>query len=1018
MRKKWLLFLIFLILLAVPAYSFCLGDFNNDGGVDNDDFGLFQSEYGKEVSEETKLYDLDNDDDIDFADFTLFSKEVGKSCGLAKPITQAPLLYVRGVVFDSATNKPLRAEITYTSEEGLSPQLPYSTNTNGEFEFLAPQKVFNVKITSSSYEDSNYYNLIAFEDIELKIGMLKTQVQEPGETKTTISVAYQAYELREDFDFIQIKASDIFEGSEQEVIDNSRRSFTDASGILYYGIYSRDLWIEPRIRLKSGTKVYASYKGKLKQLNDLVFDAGRNTGNGCSFYLLKNEQGIIPLELCPGVKTISQPELAQSADVNVKGKNVPVNTEKWECRDSFSAFTGVESSLSEETKKAILGEGSGWCSASPVKKDFCNWNKIMAYTCKNNCQEPVVKEDCGLFGGSCFQYMPEENLVKQNLVTGKHIIEIGNTQPKFNDELTNEIREIFGEGAQVIKVEGHTVYVQKGFETIFYEREGLTSTATRCRKIDYNLWTKPSQDEEKIKMIKEKFDAYYKPYTLTNGAINLELRKWEPWILEFLTHGLDNPQDKKKVVFYLDRIGGISDTGELIEDFGNRGAFEHGRDILFIAAIQSPHWSVATLKLEDEFHKLVNADKSLGVLRKYFLIDKFEERRLDAINGGDISLLSEVELEYMESYINSFYARLDKLLPEFADAIDHEASHAMMDDYTSDLQTKAIFIDPDYLGVSYKEVFTHLLNQITGEGASEIRHEQVRKMLESYYGKEGVEIIDEFVRVSKQDTIMIGSPISFAGPDISNLDRVKVNYLESGIAEKMHYGVAIYAQRVKTSSIKEKNEFPWGEIEGDLIEKQGVPRNVVDGLKKEYKYIEDTSKGEIFFYKIKTIGDVTFVRIYYRSNLHNFLMDNRITIDQFKELVKYVHNNLLPRGAFSEILARMVDSLMSVYTGPDTTSKYRLTEEELAMFDNMYYKGKPMFGKAVEKYRLALKMQEIDGFSYTEARKRLEFATEYHMSDSIAAVYNIRDKNGKLIKDFYWPENGFTLIGDLKLWED
>jgi len=396
MRKRGLLFLIFLILLAVPAYSFCLGDFNNDGGVDNDDFGLFQSEYGKEVSEETKLYDLDNDDDIDFADFTLFSKEVGKSCGLAKPITQAPLLYVRGVVFDSATNKPLRAEITYTSEEGLSPQLPYSTNTNGEFEFLAPQKVFNVKITSSSYEDSNYYNLIAFEDIELKIGMLKTQVQEPGETKTTISVAYQAYELREDFDFIQIKASDIFEGSEQEVIDNSRRSFTDASGILYYGIYSRDLWIEPRIRLKSGTKVYASYKGKLKQLNDLVFDAGRNTGNGCSFYLLKNEQGIIPLELCPGVKTISQPELAQSADVNVKGKNVPVNTEKWECRDSFSAFTGVESSLPEETRLAILNEGGGWCSASPVKKDFCDEDedKLMGYDCKDNCNKEALKRDC------------------------------------------------------------------------------------------------------------------------------------------------------------------------------------------------------------------------------------------------------------------------------------------------------------------------------------------------------------------------------------------------------------------------------------------------------------------------------------------------------------------------------------------------------------------------------------------------------------------------------------------------
>ncbi|HLC57285.1 MAG TPA: dockerin type I domain-containing protein, partial [Candidatus Nanoarchaeia archaeon] len=95
MQKRGFLLIIFLILLAVPVYASCLGDFNNNGEVDNEDFGLFQSEYGKAVNEENKAYDLDNDGDIDFADFTLFSKEVGKTCGLAKPASQ-PINLVGG----------------------------------------------------------------------------------------------------------------------------------------------------------------------------------------------------------------------------------------------------------------------------------------------------------------------------------------------------------------------------------------------------------------------------------------------------------------------------------------------------------------------------------------------------------------------------------------------------------------------------------------------------------------------------------------------------------------------------------------------------------------------------------------------------------------------------------------------------------------------------------------------------------------------------------------------------------
>ena len=406
MQKRGLLLVVFLILIAVPGYAFCLGDFNNDNKIDEEDMGLLQGEFNKAVDSGNQGYDMDGSGMVDFGDFVLLAKETGKACPLAKPITQAPLLYVKGIVFDSATNKPLRAEITYTSEEWLSPLVPYSTDANGEFEFLAPQGVFNVVVTSYGYEDSNYYNLIAFEDIYLNIGMLKTQVQGPEETKTTISLAYAAYEKQEDFNFIQVKAADIFEGYELEVIENSIK-FIDSSGVLFYVIEPRAGWVEPRITLKSGVKFYTAYKGGLKLLTGLAFDKTRDTGNGFSFYLLKNEQGTIPLELCPGVKTTQAAEGQTAGGLDgflFRGKNVNSDVSSWACISSDDAITGVENTLSADDLGRLRLEGGGWCSSGLKKDDFCKGNQVWGYNCGDNCEREVFKTDCGVLGLVCKSY--------------------------------------------------------------------------------------------------------------------------------------------------------------------------------------------------------------------------------------------------------------------------------------------------------------------------------------------------------------------------------------------------------------------------------------------------------------------------------------------------------------------------------------------------------------------------------------------------------------------------------------
>lgn len=49
------------------------------------------------------------------------------------------------------------------------------------------------------------------------------------------------------------------------------------------------------------------------------------------------------------------------------------------------------------------------------------------------------------------------------------------------------------------------------------------------------------------------------------------------------------------------------------------------------------------------------------------------------------------------------------------------------------------------------------------------------------------------------------------------------------------------------------------------------------------------------------------------------------------------------------------------------------------MFEKMTYHGQPMFGKAIEKYKLALKLLE-QGEKPEEIRKKLEYATSYSVN--------------------------------------
>ncbi|MEK6867889.1 MAG: hypothetical protein AABX98_03645, partial [Nanoarchaeota archaeon] len=78
----------------------------------------------------------------------------------------------------------------------------------------------------------------------------------------------------------------------------------------------------------------------------------------------------------------------------------------------------------------------------------------------------------------------------------------------------------------------------------------------------------------------------------------------------------------------------------------------------------------------------------------------------------------------------------------------------------------------------------------------------------------------------------------------------------------------------------------------------------------------------------------------------------------------------------NEFLARMVDSACSIYFGPVDDLYFPLTREDTGFIGSMYFHGKPLFAKCVERYEVARAMVAA-GVSASDTRSQLEYATRF-----------------------------------------
>jgi len=103
----------------------------------------------------------------------------------------------------------------------------------------------------------------------------------------------------------------------------------------------------------------------------------------------------------------------------------------------------------------------------------------------------------------------------------------------------------------------------------------------------------------------------------------------------------------------------------------------------------------------------------------------------------------------------------------------------------------------------------------------------------------------------------------------------------------------------------------------------------------------------------------------------------------------------------NEFLARLYESMYTLYFGKVTFSHLTLSDDDLLFFTWFKHGNKPMFSKGIEKYRLAKEMIS-DGMDKETVKKELEYAKSYSYAG----------------KNYFWPESKIKIKGELKVVED
>lgn len=470
---------------------------------------------------------------------------------------------------------------------------------------------------------------------------------------------------------------------------------------------------------------------------------------------------------------------------------------------------------------------------------------------------------------------------------------------------------------------------------------------------------RPEHAEKAKEELIEEIRGLYQPileknFTIPNEKIEKEIGKWEDFLPEFLGN---NNIHFNHVPF----VGGF-----------------YARYRIDSNTIEIPYIKYS----KDKLANYIFVGSGIGSDSEY----------LAKIVNGDWEGFSREELEKIREALVAFPGLNEIESRHFIDSIDHELCHAVLDD-----RNHGIIYSEDYEGPDARSLGKQVAADLKEGG---VRAEKILKIARNDLSPE---MIDAAV-------VEYGSLEGF----MENFDFDIVNY--RGILKKFE----LFFDMEKRNQV----QMVGGHAEGNTVIldnpdlKEGIAEEARSILKGDYtvRELHDMfERGEMDFSLVskgKDLGDMYLgnkdagliavvledkIAFFYDRTFFEFAKEREMDTSELAKDYK----RLLLQMAFEKILievnARKVDSLLSLsfhdrnYFAWDLTH-FELCGRDLEIFETMQYKGKPVFGKAVEKYRLALRMRE-DGAYTRSLKNELQYAVEF----------------GYQGEDYFWPETRIEL---------
>ncbi|MBI4007497.1 MAG: hypothetical protein HY354_03270 [Planctomycetes bacterium] len=476
----------------------------------------------------------------------------------------------------------------------------------------------------------------------------------------------------------------------------------------------------------------------------------------------------------------------------------------------------------------------------------------------------------------------------------------------------------------------------------------------------------------------------YHCITVDNGAINREFGKWDDFVKEIIKSDYSpSKADGKRSVSLARKINNNpkkAKEGGYYDDYKNTIVIPYKVTFPVAELKEALRFALLDRKLEtiSKIQKTVSRGgfQTRPYMEEYrTLCERINPEHVDTF-GDNSNEYSEDELRTLITYMDEKYqdesASIEYNRRFFQDALDHELGHFFLDD-----------VEEGGIGLLYDKRYE-------GPTSGEILDYVYNRFKDSSRQKNGgfTTFID---RLSE-----IYAPVTWChaleGYNPPNASLLKGGM--GGIRELIEYVLKQRTSyRLYMVANYDSSGIAWhvgalcflGIDEGDIVD-----INYIDKLPPYFV----PYNGQIFFNPVRkeivSVG-AGLPRPYKMAEIRKAEVYLR---EYEKVLLK------------QELFVRMVDALMSVSLKDDSEEKDfsetnydlkpLLNEADLEIFKRMKFMGKPMFQKAVEKYRLGLQLLK-NGYSPEKIRKELEYATHY--------VYKG--------KEYFWQDNGFKIIGEV-----